>query len=100
MVTMVIYLHRDYQKNYQYQLEKTKYQSLDNVLIRRRTRQEFGVLTCFVEGRQNLYFSNLTEEEQQDLMRQFLRLTFQDLEMEYGAIIALGARLLRDVQLV
>lgn len=34
--------------------------------------QEFGVLTCFVEGRQNLYFSSLTEEQQQDLMQQFL----------------------------
>lgn len=44
--------------------------------------QEFGVLTCFVEGRQNLYFSSLTEEQQQDLMQQFLRLTFHDLEME------------------
>ena len=44
--------------------------------------QEFGVLTCFVEGNQNLYFSNLNEEEQRGLMRQFLKLTFQDLDAE------------------
>lgn len=41
--------------------------------------QEFGVLTCFVEGRQNENFSNLSEEEQRDLMRRFLQLTFADL---------------------
>lgn len=41
--------------------------------------QKYGVLTCFVEGRQNLYFSNLDEEKQQDLMLQFLKLSLGDL---------------------
>lgn len=38
----------------------------------------YGVIGCFVEGRQNLYFSSLPEERQQEMMLEFLELSFND----------------------
>lgn len=39
---------------------------------------KFGVIACFVEGRQNLYFTALSAEKQEALMHSFLQLTFGD----------------------
>lgn len=40
--------------------------------------QDIGVLTCFVEGNANLYFSNLSKQEQKDLFLDFLKVSFAD----------------------
>jgi len=40
--------------------------------------RKFGIIACFVEGRQNLYFTTLPAETQESLMRSFLRLSFSD----------------------
>lgn len=40
--------------------------------------QNYGVIACFVEGRQNLYFSSLPQEQQQEMMLSFLELSFND----------------------
>jgi monoamine oxidase len=49
--------------------------------------QRYGVLTCFVEGRQNLYFSRLDEEQQRDIFRKFLWVTFKDVLNEPDATL-------------
>jgi len=40
--------------------------------------REFGIIACFIEGRQNLYFMTLPDSERQSIMRTFLRLSFSD----------------------
>merc|ERR1712151_605317 len=39
--------------------------------------RKLGVIACFVEGRQNLYFTTLSTEAQQSLLRSFLRRSFE-----------------------
>merc|ERR1712232_1234769 len=40
--------------------------------------QRLGGIVCFVEGRQNLYFSTLPEKVQNNLMLSFLERSFND----------------------
>ncbi|CAB9509887.1 Amine oxidase [flavin-containing] [Seminavis robusta] len=39
---------------------------------------QYGVITCFVEGRANLYYSSLPHEKQEQLFREFLKLSFAE----------------------
>eukprot|EP00928_Gymnodinium_smaydae_P005700 TRINITY_DN11952_c0_g1_i1.p1 TRINITY_DN11952_c0_g1~~TRINITY_DN11952_c0_g1_i1.p1 ORF type:complete len:605 (-),score=87.61 TRINITY_DN11952_c0_g1_i1:78-1892(-) len=41
-----------------------------------------GVLACFLEGRQNLYFTQLPRERQETIFLRFLRLSFNDARAE------------------
>ena len=38
--------------------------------------RKYGVINCFLEGRQNLYFATLTDAEREEKMKHFLNLTF------------------------
>lgn len=40
--------------------------------------QKVGVLSCFCEGSSYQYFTSLSQDRQQELMREFLRLSFED----------------------
>merc|ERR1712039_748705 len=42
----------------------------------------YGVICCFVEGRQNFYFTKLSAERQQSLMTTFLKRSFNDSRAE------------------
>jgi monoamine oxidase len=44
--------------------------------------RKVGVLSCFLEGSSYNYFASLSKDRQQELMREFLRLTFEDLIQE------------------
>merc|ERR1711862_566276 len=39
--------------------------------------RRFGVFACFIEGRQNLYFTTLPAAKQESLMREFIHLSFR-----------------------
>lgn len=38
--------------------------------------RNYGVICCFIEGRQNLYFETLSEARKEELFKQFLELSF------------------------
>merc|ERR1712091_545247 len=44
--------------------------------------RQFGVIACFVEGRQNLHFTTLPRQRQQELMKAFLKQSFNDSRAE------------------